>query len=200
MLNLSYFIFNADFLYRLNINVSSYAAFILSDYHRAVHLAILWDSYPTPSSRFHAHLVAIVLRCEKIISNFSWAESPRRHWSSRQVTPVAAKSALFSRTPLIPTPAFHHYHHHHHHNHHHHRHHRRCCCRCQHHHLRSSTTIYSGYHLLREALAMWLTPLLRWRAVGLPTCRPLPRSHYDADSRGRCTNLSATPLTCVCAY
>ena len=33
--------------------------------------------------------------------------------------------------------------------------------------------------------------------MGLPTCRPLPRSHYDADSRGRCTNLSATPLTCV---
>lgn len=34
--------------------------------------------------------------------------------------------------------------------------------------------------------------------MGLPTCRPLPRSHYDADSRGRCTNLSATPLTRVC--
>ena len=34
-------------------------------------------------------------------------ESLRRHWSSRQVTPVA-KSALFQRTPLIPTPAFHH--------------------------------------------------------------------------------------------
>lgn len=33
--------------------------------------------------------------------------------------------------------------------------------------------------------------------MGLPTCRPLPRYHYDADSRGRCTNLSATPLTCV---
>ena len=37
-----------------------------------------------------------------------------------------------------------------------------------------------------------------WRAsLGLPTCRPLPRSHYNADSRGRCTNLSATLLTCV---
>lgn len=33
--------------------------------------------------------------------------------------------------------------------------------------------------------------------MGLPTCRPLPRSHYGADSRGRCTNLSATPLTRV---
>lgn len=40
--------------------------------------------------------------------NFSRAESPHRHWSSRQVTPVAAKSALFPWTRLIPTPAFHH--------------------------------------------------------------------------------------------
>lgn len=43
----------------------------------------------------------------------------------------------------------------------------------------------------------WFPFSAGWRAVGLPTCRPLPRSHYDADSRGRCTNLSATPLTCV---
>lgn len=36
-----------------------------------------------------------------------------------------------------------------------------------------------------------------WRAMGLPTCRPLPRYHYNADSRGRCTNPSATLLTSV---
>lgn len=150
MLNISYLSPSADFFHCLD--VSTLRRFYLSSSCASRKNSL--RSYPTPSSHFHTHLVAIVLRCEKIISNFSRAESPHRHRSSRQVTPVAAKSAFFPRTPLIPTPAFHHRCNNHYHNHH--RHHRRRCRRRdrQHHHLRSSTTIYSDYHLLCEALAM----------------------------------------------
>lgn len=133
---------------------------------------------------------------EKIISNFSRTELPCRHWSSRQVTPTVGSpledsddsySCVLSRPTTATTTA-----------------------------ITTTTTgavvasITTFVHpppstptttsfagSAGHSPCDWFPFSAGWRAVGLPTCRPLPRSHYGADSRGRCTNLSATPLTCV---
>lgn len=181
-----------------------YSFFYLSRmwiFHRfSLHLTVVSGLY-TSNKKGEAYtrmlsLFALIVgapRCEKIISNFSQTESCR-HRSSRQVAPT--QSALLSR---IPDDSY-----------------SRVLSRST-----TATTITTTTGAVVASITTFVHPppstptttsfagsagyspcdwfpfSAGWRAVGLPTCRPLPRSHYDADSRGRCTNLSATPLTCV---